>query len=506
MSPTTFTSFLKKYWRIVLPLALVKLVIQLFGNRNYGFHRDELLHLSVSEHLAWGYMEFPPFIAWIGRLSDWFFDYALWGVRLFPTLAGVAILLLCCAMAKALGGQKQAVFLAGICVLAFLPFYRNHTLFQPVAFDQLFWTLGFYWAIRWINTERRQYLWLLGLVLGLGLLNKYTMLIWAFGLFIGLFFYKKGAIYRSSKVYLAGVLGLLIIMPNILWQWQNDFPLLRHLTALKESQLDDQSPWAFGLEQLEFPFTFVISLVGAYALIWGNQLNKFRAIGIAAVVIFATMWLLQSKAYYVFALYPVLFAAGAVKIEALLSKRRPIWIYLIAGLTLLTVVPFISDATPILPIERFIKYADLEVQENGRVELTGDYADMFGWEEQVQLVDSVYRSLSPREQNNCVLWAENYGEAGALKILGKKYGLPNPISRHGSFWTWGYGQPNAMVWISLGNEAASVNRVFSEVELVKMIYHPYAIGEENGIPLYICRTPKVDISEWWKAYEPYIFN
>ncbi|MEM6379274.1 MAG: glycosyltransferase family 39 protein, partial [Bacteroidota bacterium] len=431
---------------------------------------------------------------------------ALWGVRLFPTLAGVAILLLCCAMARNLGGGAKAIFLAGIAVLAFLPFYRNHTLFQPVAFDQLFWTLGFYLATCWINTEQSRYLWLLGITLGFGLLNKYTMLIWAFGLFVGLFFYKKGKIYRSPTVYLAASLALLLVLPNIIWQWQNDFPLLSHLAALKERQLDGQNPWAFGLTQLEMPFTFAISAIGVYALIWGKHLKKYRSIGIAAVTIFATMWILQSKAYYVFALYPVMFAAGGVKMESLLAKQKSIWMYLVAALTFLPTIPFIPEMTPLLPIEKFVKFANLEVQEKGRVELTGDYADMFGWEEQVALVDSIYRSMSPREQNNCVIWAENYGEAGAVKILGNKYGLPNPISRHGSFWSWGYDQPDAMVWISLGNEAESVNRVFSEVELVKMIYHPYAIGEENGIPLYICRAPKVDIPAWWKAYEPYIFN
>jgi hypothetical protein len=138
--------------------------------------------------------------------------------------------------------------------------------------------------------------------------------------------------------------------------------------------------------------------------------------------------------------------------------------------------------------------------------LTSDYADMFGWEEQVQLVDSVYQSLSETDKKQCVLWAENYGEAGALKILGKRYGLPNPISRHGSFWTWGHGNENATVWISLGNEQPAVDYFFEEVELVRMIYHKYAVDEENGIPLYICRKPKIDIPQAWKDYEPYIFN
>jgi hypothetical protein len=168
-------------------------------------------------------------------------------------------------------------------------------------------------------------------------------------------------------------------------------------------------------------------------------------------------------------------------------------------------IPFIPYATPLLNIADFEAYARLE-SSDGRVQLTSDYADMFGWEEQVALVDSVYRSLSEAERSNCVIWAENYGEAGAVKILGKKYGLPNPISRHGSFWSWGYGNDEAAVWISLGNEAPAVNHVFEEVTLVKMIYHRYAIGEENGIPLYLCREPKLDIEQWWKDYEPHIFD
>jgi hypothetical protein len=158
-----------------------------------------------------------------------------------------------------------------------------------------------------------------------------------------------------------------------------------------------------------------------------------------------------------------------------------------------------------LPIEQYLAYKELK-QENGRYELTGDYADMFGWEEQVALVDSVYNSLSEQERNNCVIWAENYGEAGAVQIIGDKYGLPDPICRHGSFWSWGYGNPEAEVWISLGNEAGAVNYVFDSVTLIKTIKHPYAIEEENNIPLYLCRNPKIDIPQWWTDSRKYIFD
>lgn len=495
---------MKKCLFLILILSTIKLIIQWIGNRNYGFHRDELLHLSTSEHLNWGYMEFPPLIAFLGKISYWLFDYSILGIRLFPTLAGVGILILCCLMAKELGGKSKAIFLSGICILAFLPFYRNHTLFQPVAFDQLFWTLGFYFIIKFINSQNKKFLMLLGVTLGLGLMNKYTIFVWAFGMFIGLFFYQKGKLFKNKWFYISALISVLIFLPNIIWQVQNGFPLLNHLQALNDSQLNKISPFAFGLAQLSFPFTLIISLFGLTALLMGKNLKKYKVVGIASLVIFCTMWVLHSKAYYVFAIYPVLFAAGAVKIESLLQKK-PIWIYVIVIVTLLPSVYFIPELTPILPIEKYVEYAQLE-ENNGRVELTGDYADMFGWEEQVKLVDSVYQSLSAIEKEHCVLWAENYGEAGALKILGKKYNLPNPISRHGSFWSWGYANENAKVWISIGNEKQSVEYVFEEVELVKLITHKYAVEEENGIPLYICRKPKIDIEKWWKDYEEHIFD
>ena len=492
---------MKKHIGIILFLVLIKLIIQLIGNRNYGFHRDELLHLSVSEHLAFGFMEFPPFIGLIGKLSYWFFDYSLMGTRLFPTLAGVVILILCCQIAIELKGDWRSVLLSGVCVLSFLPFYRNHTLFQPVAFDQLFWTLGFYYIVRYIHTTDKKYLLFTGATLGVGLQNKYTMLVWAFGVLIGLLFYKKGKLFKDKCLYIAGLLALLIFLPNIIWQLQNGVPFLKHLQELQRSQLNELNTLEFALEQLNYPLTFAISIFGVIHLLQ----SSYRSIGVAAIVIFFSMWFLQAKPYYVFALYPVLFAAGSVRITKWLRNKNKIWIYGIATLLFLAAIPFIPYSTPVLPIKKYISFYNIQ-EENGRMELPDDYADMFGWNEQVRLVDSVYQSLAPIEQEGCVIWAENYGEAGALKILGKKYGLPNPISRHGSFWIWGYGKADASVWISLGNETPSVKNIFEEVELVKMIYHPYAIEEENGIPLYICRKPKQNIQHWWKDYEPYIFD
>ena len=496
----------KQWVSVIATLALIKFGIQWVGNQNYGFHRDELLHLSVSEHLAWGYFEFPPMIAWIGKISYLMFDYSLVGMRLFPTLAGIGILILCCLMAKEMGGRLHAILLAGVCVLAFVPFYRNHTLFQPVAFDQLFWTFGYFLLIKFFNSKHRKHLLMLGVIAGLGLLTKYTMAVWGFGIAAGLLFYNRAELFKSRWLYIAGGITFIMVLPNLIWQIQYDIPFLLHLEVLNEKQLAGISPFEFGLAQLESPLTLAVSLIGMYALFQHESLQTYRPVGIAFLISFFTFWIMNAKAYYVFAAYPVLFAAGAVQIEMWL-KHRPKWTYGVAAILFLPAIPFIPQATPLLPIETYVEFMDKDVNDEGRVELTGDYADMFGWEEQVALVDSVYRSLlSEYGPEEIGIWAENYGEAGAVKILGDAYGLPDPISRHGSFWLWGYGNKNASVWISLGNEKKSVEYVFEDVQLVKIITHPYAIDEENGIPLYICRDPKIDIDQWWQDYEKNVFD
>nr|WP_294938718.1 glycosyltransferase family 39 protein [uncultured Flavobacterium sp.] len=496
---------MKKYLPIIFILSLVKLAVHLVANRNYGFHRDELLHLSVSEHLAWGYMEFPPFIAVVGKIAHFIFGYSLSGVRLFPTLAGVAILVLCCLIAKELGGKKNAIMLAGISVLAFVPFFRNHTLFQPVAFDQMFWTLGFYYLIRYFNSKDKKFLIYLGITAGIGLMNKYTFVVWGFGIAGGLLFFERGKAFKDKWLYISGIMALLIVLPNIIWQYTHNFPLFAHLQKLKESQLDEIGPYEFALDQLKMPFTLLISLIGLGAVFFDKELKKYKSIGIAVLVIFFTMWFLQSKAYYFFAIYPVLFALGAVKTEKLVQKR-PIWNYVVAVILFVPTIYFIPMATPVLPIEEFVSYNKLTPEKDGRIILTGDYADMFGWDEQVKLVDSLYQSLPENERKKCVILAENYGEAGAVKILGDKYNLPDPVSRHGSFWTWGPGEKDGEVFISVGNEEEVVNKLFEENKLIKMVTHKYAIDEENNIPVYLCRKPKKNLHQLWPELEKYIFE
>ncbi|MEO1712324.1 MAG: hypothetical protein AAFU60_03215 [Bacteroidota bacterium] len=323
---------------------------------------------------------------------------------------------------------------------------------------------------------------------------------WILGTGLGLLFYRKGTVFKRPAFYAAGLLAFVIWAPNIWWQWSNGWPVLGHLGELQASHLSEQTYQGFILDQLILPATLVTSLVGLW---WLSRKAEYRWIAISVGCIFLLMLFLRAKSYYVYPIYPVLFAAGGVFFERWLRRHRPVWAYLLAASILLPFLYFIPHLTPVLPIDQYIAYLGQEAED---VELTSDYADMFGWPEQVALVDSIYQSLSAEEQANCTIWAENYGEAGAIQLLGKNYGLPAPISRHGSFWTWGYGNPDPLVWISVGNELPVLESVFQNIQIVRYIDHPFAVAEERGIPVAIGRGLKVDLPSWWASYEEHIFD
>lgn len=496
-------------WLIIVVLCLIKLAIHLYANGHYGFHRDELLHLAAGDHLAWGYMEFPPMIGWLGKLERLLFGESLLAVRLFPALVGTALVLLSALITKELGGKNPAILLSGVCVLAAHAYYRNHTLFQPVAFDQLAWTLGFFYLIRHINTQEKKYIFYFAIVMALGFLNKYSILFYLGGIGIAILFTKNRKWLSQKYWWQATGLGVLIILPNLIWQWSYDFPVLDHFSELYNAQLNERSRMDFLQGQFFSmnPFNFPIWFGALFFLLLSPTMKTYRFFAWAFLGSLALFLLANGKHYYLFGIYPMFFAAGAVASEKLLNNKWILLIPVYAAFLLYSGFIRVPYGTPFLDIEAFVAYAGLERNEAGYQEgLTGDYADMFGWPEQVALIDSVYKSLSPEEQGQCLIWAENYGEAGAVQHFGKQYGLPAPTSKHGSFWIWGPGKRSGEVVISIGNETDDVNYFFEDVKLIKRIQHPYAIEEEQNIPLYLCKKPKITLHDYWPEWRDNIFD
>ena len=504
---------------VLISLVSLKLFIHLWSANRYGFHRDELLYLTQGNHLSFGYMEVPPFTAWMGRLARVIGGDSLFTIRTLTALAGLGVVLLSIQIVKKLtqSNKNSSLFaqvLVVACILASPALYRNHTLFQPVVFDQLFWLLTYYFLLNYLLHSKAVYLLLLGAMAVLGMLAKYNMLFCGGGIVIAMLFTPHRNLIWRKQGWTALSVFALVFLPNLLWQYWYDFPVMDHFKGLYKKQLQGGNPASFLWSQIRM-HQYITAPIWIAGLVYFLKTTRLRWLGWAYLSTLALFILANGQAYYFNGIYPLMFAGGAVLVSQLLEKIK--FQKLIKPPLMITLLIFgmisMPYGTPFLPISQFIDYTQqtginpIKRLPSGRVSnLTGDYADMFGWKEQVKIVADLYHKLSKEEKEQCLIWGENYGEAGALNYLGKAYQLPPAISVHGSFYLWGAGNPKATMAITVGLSKKDMEELFEEVTLVQMFKHPYAIDEEHNIPILICRKLRQPIRNKWKQWRKYVFS
>lgn len=234
---------------LISSMALISVIYQLVFYDVLEFHRDELLYFSLGQHLDFGYHSVPPFIGLLAFISTKLFGYTLFAAKFFPAIAGGLLIWVSSLIAKELKGGPFAQFLTAVGMMGSILFARAFDLFQPVPFDILFWTLSLYLII-YINTGLNKYLLLLGISIGFGFLNKYNILFLVISLLLVVPFTKYRKIFRLKYFYYSLLISFLIVLPNLAWQIANHFPVIEHLTELRNSQLVNMSPSTFLLEQI----------------------------------------------------------------------------------------------------------------------------------------------------------------------------------------------------------------------------------------------------------------
>ncbi len=502
---------------MLLILALIKLSIHFLTNSNYGFHRDELFFLAMGEHPAWGYEEIPPAIAWIGTQVRTYLGESLFAIRLLPALLGAAVLILTGLIARELGqGGRFAETFSACCVLVGPVFLRTHTFFDPIVFDQFYWCLGTWLLIRAVKEPKSWYFWLfIGVVAGLGLLNKYTMLFWGLGVFVGLLMTpNRNFLYLTPWPWLAALIAFVIVLPNFLWQYENAWPAIEHFSRQNAVDLHRLSRLDILISQIAIlhPVTLPVWLTGIWYLARKKAAKPYRIlVWFIATVLFAFL-LINSKPYYLTPLYPVLFAAGAIHLERFIRSRALHWLKpLLLMLVIQAGVLLSPYGLPILQAENLelisslaTEYAHLDQpleNEFGQLEkIPPDFADMHGWPEQVAAIEAVYDSLSAEDRTKCVILAGNYGEAAALDFFGRDT-LPDPISYHGSYYRWGPGDKPGEVTITIGVPLDMLKQHFGRIRRQAVFKHPYAISYENELPIYLCRRPIQPMQDLWPLWK-----
>jgi hypothetical protein len=483
---------------VVLLLSLALLIFHCIFNNRYGYFRDEFNYMASGDHLAWGYVDQPPLLPFLVRVSRAILGDSLRSIRFLPALAMSATVVLTGLIAREFGGRRFALVLSAVAMIIAPMYLSDGSLVTTNCLEPLLWMGCAYFAILAVKKDARYWI-PFGVVAGLGLEEKYSIAIFGFAIVVGLLLTKERRAFVNKWFWLGGVLAFLIFLPNLIWNFQNNWPFLELMRNIRATGRDvELSPLDFFVQQvlLIHPLTAPIWVTGLLALLFSQRLRQFRFLGWSYVISFVIFVLLKGKNYYLAPIYPMLLAAGALMIERGVVRPRLVWlkpviiVVLLAGGALL--VPFV---VPVLSVDRFISYLNNSPLKPPRTEhshesaqLPQSYADQFGWEELAAKTAEAWARLSPEERADCGIYAQNYGQAGAIDFFGRRYGLPRALSGHQTYYLWGPRGYSGNCMIVIDDDKETLDRLFNYVELVGTSDNPYAL--ERNLTVWICKGSK----------------
>ncbi len=464
---------------LVVAGATVALLLALAGE--YGFHRDELYFIVAGRHPALGYPDQPSFTPLASAAAVQLLGLSPTAIRVLPALTAGAIIVLAALMARELGGSTRAQLLAALLTAVSGLLAAGH-LDSTATYDLLAWAIVAWLVVRLLaGADPRQWL-LVGLVAGIGLENKHTVLFLGFGLAVGILIARRWDLLRTRWTWLALAIAVALWAPNLVWQAQHGFPQLEMASRISGS--DNRSKMLPELMLLLGVFTFPILLAGGWWLVRGASAQPWRPLGWAPIAVLVLVLATNGKSYYAVGFMPLLAAAGAVLLDRWLARARPRLRPIVAGVAIaLTAVVTGLLALPIVPLSSL-----------GATPIPDIYSEagaQVGWPQLVDTVTGVVDQLTPEERDRAVILTANYGQAGAIELLGAD--LPAVASGHNGYWDWGPPPDDRTLIVLVGEWwpsywAPMLGRCESRAVMDNGLDIP---NEEQGMPVQICpRMPQ----------------
>lgn len=486
---------------ILLAIAAAITLLHILTNNRYGFHRDELQFLSDARHLDWGFVAYPPFTPFVQRIGLMLFGLSMPGLRVFSVLAQAVGVVVTGLMARELGGGRLAQVAAALAVaFSVLPLFES-TEFQYTSFDYLWWALIAYFVIRLLKSEDPRWWLAIGASVGLGLETKYAIVFYIAGVLAGLIFTPARRFLKGGWFWAGVALALLLFLPNLLWLLHHDFISYRFLQHIHKRDVAEGRADGFLLNQLLYGANLAAAPLWIAGL-WGFLRDRrYRMLAWMAVLPVALFWVGKGRWYYTVGVYPMLIAMGAVMAAGWLA-RLPRWarrsaqiIYcaafvLVAAHLCASIIPLAASG----PLRQFA------------LDRNSDMREEFGWDELVRTVAQIRDSLPPDEQAHLGITTGNYGEYGAIDILGRAYGLPEPIGTTNSEWLRGYPTPAPTTLIVLGLTTEQANRIFTACRLAGHNGNAEGVRNEESQfhpDIFVCGPPRIPWSELWKQHRDF---
>jgi hypothetical protein len=500
---------------IVLYIAAFMFLIEILVASRYGFHVDELYFLACSEHLAWGYIDQPPLTIFIAYLARHLFGESLLALRILPALAAAALVWTVGSITREIGGGRFAQVLSAIAVLATPAYLLNHHIMHIVAFEPLLWAGCAYFAVRAIQRDApNNWLWF-GAIAGLGLENKYTFAVLLSGLLLGLLFTPARKSLSTWQLWGGATLALLLLAPNLIWETARHFPFLawqRYIRAHPEVQTFNFSAFDFLCKQIMYTLpVFVLWVAGLWFFLFSSRGKQFRFLGFAILVVLGVC-LCSGKPYYAIPAYAIAFTGGAIAVENLTEGADRRWLRSVFVVVVVAAGTILAPCfLPILPVEQFVPYQrslhlPLPIRSEfyeSQSELPGILAWEFGWDEMVAAVARVYNALPDEDKSKAGILTTSYGPAGAIDLLGKKYGLPKAICPQLAYYDFGPRNYTGDVLIIIGFTPSRVAELCSSVQLGATLENRYGYDGQRGPIINVCRGLAFDLQRNWPALKQY---
>jgi hypothetical protein len=492
---------------VIALIAALKLAIHLLTNSAYGIFRDEFYFIVCGRRLAFGYVDHPPFVPLLARLGTALFGETIFGVRFFAAVMGSVSVVLAALLARELGGGRFAQGASGFAVLCSIIYLGVHSTLGTHTSEVVFWTASSLVLARLIRTQNPRLWPLFGLFAGLGLQNKHSIVFYGFGLVLGLLFTPERRLLWSRWLFAGGLVAFVIFLPNLLWQASLDWPTLEFLTNVKNSSKNVVlSPFEYFGQQilLASPILLPLWISGIAWPFLAEGAKQYRVFGWSYLITFVVIVALKGKNYYLGPIYATLFAAGAVAFERWTESRRR-WSRPVFGVLAALMAAIAAPvALPILSPERLLAYQNAigftppRSETSHTAALPQTFADQLGWEDYVERVARVYRSLPEEERAKAGIFTQNYGEAGAIDVHGKRFGLPPALSGHQNYYLWGPQGFTGEVLLVIDESPDDLRPLCESVEDAgPALRHPLAMPYENRTSIYICRRLKQPLDLLW---------
>jgi hypothetical protein len=490
----------------VLIIAGISFLAHVLVGGNYGYFRDELYVLAMSQHPAFGYVDVPPLVPWITLIPRFLTGNALWAIHLISALVCAGTIILTGLMARLLGGSRWVQGLASLAAATALIMMISGSIYTYDVFDEFWWTLAATILILLLRDERPR-LWLaFGLVAGLGLLTKETILFWGFALVVGLLLTPQRRLLFTRWTLLGGLIALAFVSPFLLWNAFHGWASLQYWAGYSHNQLGGSgSPLSFLVTQIVVMNPLSVFLWGAGLWYYFSKRGeRYRVFAWAFLILFVLFAVMQGKSYFLTPAYPPLFAGGAMLFGEWRARLgRLIVVYppllLLVGLLLAPV------AMPVLPPNVYGQIYGKNSSSGVSVSngLPENLADRFGWEQQTALIARVYHSLPLDERRVACIYTSNYGEASALVQFGARYHLPAALSGHNAFYIWGPQGCSGQVLITINIDPQIAAQGYRSVTLAAWTSCENCITFENHAPILILRQPKVPFPVIWRSGKHY---